>query len=374
MQDFKKLVKQYWQFVLLAVIAIVLFTVVSATGGDPKQPGSSYSIAANGYGAWYQMMLDRGVKIQRWEQTFDELTEVPGYEKGVTLLQVNSQLAPFQLSPAQQEWVEQGNTIVILGVAAPAWGIPFQTDIDSPQGAIRIETTRRFKGTQLGLSSEPVLSDRSGNVITQSNFGKGRVITATTPHLAANAYQDFKPNYELLAQLVTTDRQQIIVDEFIHGYRSRSTKAETKAGDVLAYLFRTPLVIVLLNLTLGMLVLIWQQNQRFGKVIIPKVPEIENSEAYIKALGGVLQQANSSEFAIQNIGKAQQLVWQQKLGLGSDRLVEANTVIAAWENQIKLPTDDLRFVLPLVTEARRLNPKELNVWLSKVQMISSQIQ
>ncbi len=374
MQDLKRLIKQYWQFVFLAVVAIVLFTVVSATGGDPRQPGSSYSIAANGYGAWYQMMLDRGVKIQRWEKTFEELAESSEYEQGVTLLQVNSQIKPLELDPVQQEWVKQGNTIVILGVAAPAWATPFQTDIDSQQGAIRIETTRRFKGNQLGFSSERVLSDKSGSVIDRLNIGKGRIIIATTPHLAANAYQDFKPNYELLAKLVTSDRQQIVVDEFIHGYRNRASRSKAKSGDVLAYLAPTPLIIVFLNLSLGMLVLIWQQNQRFGKVIIPKPPEIENSEAYIKALGGVLSQANSSEFVIQNIGKAQQLAWQQKLWLGSDRLVEANTVINAWENQIKLPTDDLRFVLPLVTEARRLTPKELNVWLTKVQTISSQIQ
>lgn len=380
MQDFKRLVKQYWQFVFLAVVAIVLFTVVSATGGDPKQPGSSYSIAPNGYSAWYQLMLDRGVKIQRWEQSFPQLATVPDYGQGVTLLQVNSQIQPLQISTTQQEWVRQGNTLVVLGVAAHAWGIPFQTDIDSPQGAIRIETTRRFKsdsiiaGLPADLPSEAILSDRSGKVIERFNLGKGRVIIATTPHLAANAYQDFQPNYELLAKLVTENRQQIIVDEFIHGYRNRAATSEAKTGDVLEYLARTPLIIVCFNLGLLMLVLIWQQNRRFGKIIIPKLPEIENSEAYIKALGGVLRQANSSEFVIQNIGKNQQLAWQQQLGLGGDRLVEADTVITAWENQIKLPTDDLRFVLQLVAGARRLNPKELNIWLSKIQLISNQIQ
>ncbi len=380
MQDFNRLVKQYWQFVFLVIVAIVLFTIVSATGGDSKQPGSSYSIAPNGYGAWYQMMLDRGVKIQRWEQSFPQLAAVPGYEQGVTLLQVNSQIQPLQLSTTQQEWVKQGNTLIVLGVSAPAGDIPFQTDIDSPQGAIRIETTRRFKsdliiaGLPIDQPSEAILSDRSGKVLDRFNLGKGRVEIATTPHLAANAYQDFQPNYELLAKLVTENRQRIIVDEFIHGYRNRAATSDPKTGDVLEYLARTPLIIVCLNIGLVMLVLIWQQNWRFGKIIIPKLPEIENSEAYIKALGGVLRQANSSEFAIQNIGKNQQLAWQQKLGLGSDQLVEAEAVIAAWENQIKLPTDDLRFVLSSRTQARRLNPKELNIWLNKIQAVSIQIQ
>jgi Domain of unknown function (DUF4350) len=378
MPDFKKLIKQYWQFVFLAVVALVLFTVVSATGGDPRQTGSSYSIAPNGYGAWYQMMVDRGVQISRSKQDFAQIVENSANDTGTTLLQVNSKVEQLQIDREQQDWVKQGNTLVILGVAAPAWDIPFESDLASPQGNVRIETTRRFRSERaFGLPSDAppqnVLSDRSGNVIAQFNIEKGRAIIATTPHLAANAYQDFRPNYELLAKLVTLDRQRIIVDEYIHGYRDRTSTAATKTGDVLEYLARTPWLVVFLNLVLGLLVLIWQQNRRFGKIVIPKQPEIENSEAYIQALGGVLRQANSSEFVLQNIGKANQLVWQQKLGLGSDRLVATDTLIAAWENRTKLPTDDLRSVLQLSAGEQRLPPAELNEWLKKVRSIGSKL-
>jgi Domain of unknown function (DUF4350) len=378
MPDFKKLIRQYWQFVFLAVVAIVLFTVVSATGGDPRQPGSTYSIVPNGYGAWYQMMVDRGVRIDRSKQDFSQFVDNPANETGTTLLQVNSKIEELQLDTEQQEWVKQGNTLAILGVAAPAWDIPFESDLASPQGKVRIETTRRFRaergfGLALNTPSTDILSDSAGNAITQFELGKGRIIVATTPHLAANAYQDFRPNYELLAKLVTADRQRIVVDEYIHGYRDRKSTAKSKTGDVFAYLTRTPWIIVLLNLVLGLLVLIWQQNRRFGKIIIPKQPEIENSEAYIRALGGVLQQANSSEFVLQNIGKANQLIWQQKLGLGGDRLVSADTLINAWKTKTQLPTDDLRSVLQLAAGEQRLAPAELNEWLKKVQSIGGKL-
>jgi Domain of unknown function (DUF4350) len=378
MPDLKKLIKQNWQFVFLAVVAIVLFTVVSATSGDPRQPGSSYSIAPNGYGAWYQMMVDRGVQIDRSKQDFSQFVENPANETGTTLLQVNSQIDELLIDKDRQEWVKQGNTLAILGVTAPAWGIPFESDLASPQGKIRIETTRRFRakggfGLAPNTPKTDILSDPNGNIITQFELGKGRIIIATTPHLAANAYQDFRPNYELLAKLVTADRQRIVVDEYIHGYRDRTSTAKTQTGDVFEYLTRTPWIIVLLNLVLGLLVLIWQQNRRFGKIIIPKQPEIENSEAYIRALGGVLQQANSSEFVLQNIGKANQLVWQQKLGLGRDRLVTADTLIDAWKNKTQLPTDDLRDVLQLSIGEQRLTPTELNEWLKKVQSIGSKL-
>jgi hypothetical protein len=392
----------------LAVVAIVLLTIISAVGGDSRQVGSSYSISANGYHAWYQMMSSRGVKINRWQKPFSQLIQFPEYKQGIALLQVQPQLERLSLTSQQQQWVSQGNTLIVLGITAPSGEIPFQTDLASPQGNIRIETTRRFND-DIGsskllekVSQEVILSDRSGSVITQLNLDSpgerllemqtlrypqrgGRIIIATTPYLAANAYQDFRPNYELLAELVTKDRQQVLVDEYIHGYIDRDRKSvidpktgkittDDESNDVLKYLATTPLIVVFVNLLLGILVLAWQQNRRFGKVIIPKTAEIDNSEAYIQALGGVLRQANSSEFVLQNIGKSEQLSWQQKLGLGKERLVSPQSLITAWETQTQLPTEDLRSVLELMTRAHRLSPAELTSWLTKIREIDRQLE
>jgi Domain of unknown function (DUF4350) len=411
MTDSKRLFKQYWKLGLVAIAVIVLLTIASAMGGDARQAGSSYSLAANGYSAWYRSISENAnnsdFKIQRWQKSFPQITRFPTYESGTTLLQIQPQLEQLEITNLQQEWVSQGNTIVILGVTAPATETPFQTDLTSPQGVVRIETTRRFEpgltrsGSLKDAEIKTILSDRSGSVINQFDIGAGKIIIATTPHLAANAYQEFQPNYQLLTELVTQDRQQILVDEYIHGYvdRDRKSMIDPKTGkvipngkidpitgevipgeedgdgvgDAFGYLLKTPLIVVLLNLLLGTIVLIWQQNRRFGRVIIPKTPEVDNSEAYIQALGGVLRQANSSEFVVQNIGKAEQLSWQQKLGLGRDRLVESQTLITAWENQTKFPTGDLRFVLQLMAGARRLTPAELTLWLAKIQTIDRQL-
>ena len=390
MTDFSKLFKQYWHLGLLAVAASILITFISATGGDPRQVGSSYSLAPNGYSAWYQMMSERGIKISRWQKAFPQLTKRPQYATGTAILQVNPQSSPLEITDLQQEWVRQGNTLAILGVRAPAEDIPFRSSLESPQGDVKIETTRRFKpdllkfGKEQNQITDSILGDRSGSVISQFKLDKGLIIIATTPYLAANTYQDVRPNFELLAELVTKDRQQVLVDEYIHGYVDRKSATikkgesteeseyEPDKGDTLDYLAKTPLLLVFINLLLGTLVLIWQQNRRFGKVLIPKPIEIENSEAYIQALGGVLRQANSSEFVLQNIGRAEQLSWQQRLGLGKERLVEDPILITAWENQIQLPTDDLRFVLQLMS-ARRLTPAELTTWLAKMRTIDRQL-
>jgi Domain of unknown function (DUF4350) len=396
MTDFSKLFKQYWHFGLLAIVASIFIIFISATGGDPRQVGSSYSLAPNGYSAWYQMMSERGIKISRWQKAFPRLAKLPQYDTGTVLLQVNPQLSRLELTDLQQKWVRQGNTLAILGVTAPAEDIPFRSSLENPQGDVKIETTRRFKPDLPKFDpvknslAESILSDRTGSIISQFKLDKGLIIIATTPYLAANTYQDVRPNFELLAELVTKNRQQVLVDEYIHGYVDRTSivkkrrqagdpegsieelEDESSQGDTLDYLSKTPLLLVFSNLLLGTLVSIWQQNRRFGKVLIPKPIEIENSEAYIQALGGVLRQANSSEFVLQNIGRAEQLSWQQRLGLGKERLVESQTLIAAWENQIQLPSDDLRFVLQLMS-GRRLTLAELTTWLAKMRTIDRQL-
>jgi Domain of unknown function (DUF4350) len=409
MTDSKQLFKQYWKLGLIAIVVIVLLTIASAISGDSRQVGSSYSLAANGYSAWYRSISkganNQKYQLQRWQKSFPQITKFPTYESGTTLLQIQPKLEQLEITNLQQEWVSQGNTIVILGVTAPATETPFQADLTSPQGDVRIETTRRFEsdliksGTLKDAEKVTVLGDRSGSVINQFNIGAGKIIVATTPYLAANAYQDFQPNYQLLTALVTQDRQQILVDEYIHGYRDRDRKSmidpktgkvipngkidpitgevisdeEDSVGDTFQYLLKTPLIVVLVNLFLIIMILIWQQNRRFGRVVIPKTLEVDNSEAYIQALGGVLRQANSSEFVLQNIGKAEQLSWQQKLGLGRERLVESQALITAWENQTKLPTDDLRFVLQLAAGARRSTPTDLTLWLAKIRTIDRQL-
>ena len=192
MTDFSKLFKQYWHLGLLAVAAIILITFISATGGDPRQVGSSYSLAPNGYSAWYQMMSDRGIKISRWQKSFPRFSKLPQYTTGTVLLQVNPQLAPLEITDLQQEWVRKGNTLAILGVKAPAEDIPFRSSLESPQGDVKIETTRRFKpdlfkfGKEQNQITESILGDRSGSVISQFKLDKGLIIIATTPYLAAN--------------------------------------------------------------------------------------------------------------------------------------------------------------------------------------------
>jgi Domain of unknown function (DUF4350) len=380
MKDWQKFLRQYWQMILAAVVIIVLVTIVSALGGGDHLKGSSYSLEPQGYGAWYQQMVDKGVAIERWRKPANKVFDK--YPSGTTLLQVNSGLENFSLDPSDKKWIENGNTMVILGADALSNDIEFSKNLTSPQGQVKIETTRRFRVTDVSSSyfdlptvPNSIIGDDHGAVVWQSSIGKGKLILATTPYLAANAYQDSTANYELLTVL-TGNQQRIVVDEYLHGYRDPGDPQQSgrEGNGLMSYFAKTPFFVAFVNICLVLGILVWQQNRRFGAVIIPQPPQVDNSVAYIRALGGILRQAQSSEFVLKNIGKAEQLKLQQLLGLGNKQLVDRQTLLDAWLIQTKLPAADLPVILQLAPSNQPFTEAELKQWLSKLQAMRDQLK
>jgi hypothetical protein len=382
MKNWSALLRRYWILGLALLMILILTILLNGSGETVYLQGSTYSSQPSGYGAWYQMMIDRGAAIERWRKTPEQMATA--YPSNTTFIQINSELKKFSVQSSQQKWIEQGNTMIILGVDAPVHDIQFTKDFDTTAyGKVRIDGTRRFiydpeeKSSYFLLSQRPqdLLADNQGAVIWQSNLGKGKLFLLTTQHLAANAYQDFPANYALLESLASQDRQKIVVDEYLHGYRdSILKKAKSLEKSWQRYMIDTPLAILFVNLALVLGLFTWQQNRRFGGIVQPQPPQMDNSVAYIQALGGVLRQAQTSEFVLKNIGKAEQLKLQQQLGLGNKLLVDRETLIDAWLQQTQLSSPDLPGVLQLGTGQKRLTEAELQQWLAKLQAISNQIQ
>jgi uncharacterized Rmd1/YagE family protein len=70
---------------------------------------------------------------------------------------------------------------------------------------------------------EVTLGDRFGTVVWENNYSKGKVISATTAYLAANAYRH-EANSSYLPDLVNKNRQKIYIDEYIHSYKDVDVK------------------------------------------------------------------------------------------------------------------------------------------------------
>ena len=380
-------------FGAIAIGVIILLTLLAAPANNTINTGSTYNRAPDGYGAWYAFMSEQGTPIQRWQKPFEDLADSQEINAPITLLRVYSSLTAQELSEKERDWIESGNTLVLLGVHQPVTDAPFSTRHQTAAGSVKIDTQRRAKNIKDGL-----LGDRFGAIVWETSIGKGRVIFATTPHLAANAYQDFQGNYQFLAQIVTQSgvgesaevgesvlvqnstspiqgeeiQNSVWVDEYIHGYKDSEVIKREQKQDLLSYLAKTPVFPIFVQGLILLLVAIWAANRRFGKPLIVSAPVVNNSEAYIQALAGVLQKADSSEFVLEVVGKEEQLQLQKALLLGQIQL-DHQSLVEAWVQQTGHPAAELEQLLQVQSRKGRMSESDLLTWLRKWEQIRRQL-
>ena len=378
-----------WIFVVIAIAVITVITLIAApnSGGSKNNSGSTYGKSPDGYGAWYEYMSQKETPIKRWRKPFTKLIESD--IKDVTYVQILSQdyylLGATGVSNLESSWVSEGNTLVIVGKYEPATPasfnslIPYRPETLS-SNKIEIETTRRFrlskKDPQKKQKSkiQGILKDRYGAVVWQEEIGKGKIIYCTTPYLAANAYQDNPDNYEFLADLVD-DRQAIWVDEYIHGYKDKETIAkekEAKPEDILSYLAKTPWFFLFIQTVLIAVIAAVTAFRRFGLPVKHKTAIADNSTAYIDALAGVLEKANSTDFVVEAIGKDEQRKLQQSLGLGKS-LIDRDSLIAAYKQHKGESAIDLDELLRVNNAKGKISNARLITWIQKWQKVNQDI-
>jgi hypothetical protein len=351
-------------FIAIAILAIVILSVVAAPNTNIQQSGSTYGRAPDGYGAWYEFVKEKGVAIARWQKPIAELGKSDRDDAKKTFLQINPS-ATASLpgwSKGELDWLEKGNTIIILGITQPVTEADFTTLQKSSVGQVKIDTRRRNNNP-----SKVLLGDSFGAVVWEEKSGKGKIIYCTTPHLAANAYQDFPGNYEFLARLVTQTGKQVWVDEYLHGYKDKEAIAQEIGEDIVSYLAKTPLVPLLIQSAIVLFIVIWASNQRFGKPLSVSTPAVENSQAYIQALAGVLQKAKSSDFLVSTIAKEERRQLQKALGL-EETLLEPDVLIEAWIEQTGRSPAELESLLQAPSRPK-MSEVDLLIWIEKWQTI-----
>ena len=371
--------RRLW-FVGIFLLGLLLLTMLSAPS-NRQMSGSTYSRDPGGYGAWYTYMEAQGTPVQRWQKPVDQLLnpDHSNLPQPVTLIQIHSKL---DKGFYDDTWVKQGNTLIILGVRNPVTTANFVTVHPSPEGSVRIATRRRYPTPSTGQPIDPkennvvaettLLGDRFGAIVWQREIGKGRVILATTPFLAANAYQDSPGNYQFLAELATKAQNPIWVDEYLHGYKDPQEIQKETENNWFIYLAKTPLLPIFFQAVILLTILIWAQNHRFGQAQPISTVKIDNSTAYIQALASVLHKAQSSEFVIAMIGKEEQLQIQAALGLGRT-LLEPETLLNAWISQTDRPAEELHQALLQYTQPntplKRMSDPELLAWMANLRTL-----
>lgn len=346
----------------IALCIIILITLFFAPNNNQQQSGSTYNRQPDGYAAWYEYMIKKGVKIKRAEKPFQQL--IKDNNSPITLVKIKPLLEAYYQTNEELNLVKQGNNLIILGVKQPVTKANFITMQNTDLGIIKIETSRRGNNQ---YSTQSILKDNFGDIVWKEKFDKGEITQIVTPYFAANAYQDYSANYEFLAKLVSQYNQPIWVDEYLHGYKDKEVIKQEIGGNLFSYLVQKPIIIIFIQGIILLLVCIWGFNHYFGKPITLSVPKINNSKAYVDALAGVLQKAESSDFLLEIIGKEERLQLQKQLGLGS-KLLDNQTLLDVWQNQ-QGNKQELQSLLSLQSKQSNLNNITLLKWLNGWQKI-----
>jgi hypothetical protein len=149
---------------------------------------------------------------------------------------------------------------------------------------------------------------------------------------------------------------------------SAGTTTCNQKPSLFSYLAKTPVFPALVQGLILLLVAIWAGNRRFGKPLSLSAPVVDNSEAYIQALAGVLQKANSSEFIVEVVGKDEQLQLQKALFLGQEQL-DHQSLVNAWVQQTGHPAKELEQLLQMPSQKQRMSETDLLRWLEKWEQI-----
>ncbi|BAZ43813.1 hypothetical protein NIES4102_08150 [Chondrocystis sp. NIES-4102] len=367
--------QRQWLFIIIAIAVIILLTLLTAPNSGRQDIGSTYTHNPYGYKAWYEYMLSQPVTIKRWQKPFSEF--IKDDPTDVAYIQIRNQkdfqsskLLPHSLNEQELAWVSKGNTLVIIGEQQEVTAAPFKSLIpyrDQPLSSrqIIIETTRRHQPIN---QTKALLADIHGAVVWEEEIGAGKIIYSATPYLAANAYQ-FTDNYGFLAELVD-DHQNIWVDEYIHGYKDKETLKNEQQENVLTYLIKTPLFLLFIQMIVISCIAVAAAFRRFGKPINPKTVYADNSTAYIEALAGVLEKANSTDFVVETIGKDEQKKLQASLGLG-ESLVDHQTLISVWQQQQNKSASELNQLLQINQSKSKITETQLLEWIQRWEKINS---
>ncbi len=359
-----------WFTVSILVAALLLFTLLMAPN-NPQSDGSSYSRSPEGYGAWYAQVERSGQEIERWRKPIAEVYDTGKKTKKsprTTFIRITNQPT---LTPINQPWIESGNRLILIGpdrASSPVTAANFFSELSIPSGKLKIATTRRYVSInpQKNANREVLVADQHGALVWKKRIGQGEVIHILPTFLAANAYQNEAQNFAYLKSLTQGDR--ILMDEYIHGYRDGETAEKEGKGDLFEFFSKTPIALLVLQTMVILGVLIYGKNWRFGKVRALASPPVNNSRAYIQALSGILQKANSTDFVTETLSAAQLKQLQRSLGLGTSPIAP-ETLLQTWREQTGRSIAEFQTVFLSSHRHKKLSEAELTQWLTHLQKL-----
>jgi hypothetical protein len=271
----------WWQIALLVLVSVL--SVYSGLSLDERIQGfipevrifpSVFNKRQTGLSALYEVVGQAKLSCKPWQKPYRELKTVSG------LLVIVSPSVSISQAELEQilNWVKRGNELIFLDdflvdssrAILRTLGVHLVEGFPiNEEGFAASRPIREFAHVpQLKVSARTrvyggraLIEDEHGSLLTELDYGKGRILLGTVPAFCSNASitnSTFWPDFQFLLNWFDTANGYIMFDERCHGFSNSSNLFYFLLGEPPGYVF--------CQLMLLLAIAVASQHQRFGQV------------------------------------------------------------------------------------------------------------
>ncbi len=298
-QDRKLFIVAGFIFLLLVVSALVFHT---GERGQAEYP-SSYSSASSGAKAAYLLLTDTGYKVKRWEQPLSELPQATA--KTFTLVLAEPDEAPTREEREQlKTFISDGGHVIATGMFSGTF-LPENESVPDVLSGMTWKTASSLSPSEITRaapqielaphaywqsfsSAYPLYGAGDHTLVVKYPFGRGEVLWWASATPLTNAGLKEPGNLEFLLACLGDTKNEILWDEYIHGYR------QTLAGSIA----HSPVKWLFAQLVLLAFAVVATYSRRSGPTCMPTTEVRLSPIEFVQTLGGLYERAGTASIVV----------------------------------------------------------------------------
>jgi hypothetical protein len=286
---------------------------------------SSYSTSSGGAKASYLVLSQAGYSVVRWEKPLDEL---PQTGKNTLILADPNEAPTREEREKLKDFIFNGGHLIATGMFAGTF-LPESDSIPDPLGGMTWVTSSAVSPSEITRaapeivlapqarwqsfsSAYPLYADSGQTRVVKYPYGRGQVLWLASSTPLTNAGLKEKGNLEFLLACVGGVKDQILWDEYIHGYRQT-------LGSSIAH---SPVKWLALQLGLLALAVLATFSRRSGPICksasVVRLSPIE----FVQTLGGLYEHAGTASVAVDICYQRFRYWLTRRLGVASNVSVD----------------------------------------------------
>ena len=318
-------------FVLLIAAALLLGSGEQSQAEFP----SSYSTASGGAKAAYLLLSESGYKLQRWEKP---LSDLPGATSKTLIVAEPNEAPTREERERLKTFISEGGHVIATGMFAGT----FLPENESTPDLLAAMTWKKASALspsritraapQITLSPRaywrsfsaayPLYGDGDRTVVVQYPFGKGEVLWWASATPLTNAGLKEPGNLEFFLACLGDQKNEILWDEYIHGYR------QTLGASIV----HSPAKWLFLQLVLLAIAVVATFSRRSGPIFVPGSVVRLSPIEFVQTLGSLYQRARTPSVAVDICYRRFRFWLTKRLGIAANASAEelASAIHGRW--------------------------------------------